>query len=98
MERRDAETPRETPRRSQSRFFPRFPRRLGVSAFIFSFICDRTCFADSSATDFTAADPLWHAAFFSLQIAAAATILAAVIAVPLAWALARRRSFAKSVL
>jgi molybdate transport system permease protein len=43
-------------------------------------------------------DPLWHAFGFSLQIAAIATLLAAVIAVPLAWALARRRSLAKSVL
>jgi molybdate transport system permease protein len=55
-------------------------------------------FAAISDADFSGGDPLWHACLFSLQVAVIATILAATIAVPLAWALARRRSPAKSIL
>jgi molybdate transport system permease protein len=52
----------------------------------------------ATAADDWPGDSLWHACFFSLQIAAAATILAALLAVPLAWFLARRRSLLKSIL
>jgi len=42
-------------------------------------------------------DPLWHTCLFSLEIALTATILAAAIAIPLAYVLARRRFVGKSV-
>jgi molybdate transport system permease protein len=42
-------------------------------------------------------DPLWHACLFSLEVATGATILAAALAIPLAYVLARRRFTGKSV-
>jgi molybdate transport system permease protein len=42
-------------------------------------------------------DPLWHACIFSLQIAAIATALAALVGIPLAYFLGRRRFAGKSV-
>jgi len=48
--------------------------------------------------DLTGGDPLWHACLFSLQVASSATVLAALIAIPLAYTLARRRFIGKSVL
>jgi len=54
--------------------------------------------ASTPGADLYGVDPLWHAALFSLEIAATATVLAALIAVPLAWYLARRRSAIKNLL
>jgi molybdate transport system permease protein len=57
-----------------------------------------TALAATVDTDLTGGDPLWHACLFSLQIALAATILAACIAIPLAYFLVRRRFAGKSLL
>jgi molybdate transport system permease protein len=45
-----------------------------------------------------AGDPLWHACIFSLLIALTAAFLAALVAIPLAYFLARRRFVGKSLL
>jgi len=45
-----------------------------------------------------AGDPLWHACVFSLLIALTAAILAVLVAIPLAYFLARRRFMGKSLL
>jgi len=53
---------------------------------------------NTGAGEASAGDPIWHACLFSLMVATSAAVLAALVAIPLAYFLARRRFAGKSLL